>query len=347
MDYGVDEQLLNELVERAMNLSMNYQADILSDITSDFEHESRIYYQEPAAVEEDQQERQVLADDIHIRTYEELNENNVLSIELSYAENSEPIVHRPRFRYQKAMKLDPQEQRRREYATKMALENHLVDTIYPYGYRIPTMMQLGYIMMPFSLRKLSEFIKQPQVLNQHELGTCGSRSVANALALSDVLAHGMPLESENIQIMAQKYEKLHTQNGMTSRDQINMARRFDLHNTYALAFFKNDPLDNKKVNPFPFTVIESTELPVVNLYRESEILEEIVRSIRMQKNIVANFLCHLDGSVGQRGHSVVVSIVKRAGNPTQMIYMDSNNLPIIRNSQVAAYICYLYWQCVA
>ena len=47
------------------------------------------------------------------------------------------------------------------------------------------------------------------------------------------------------------------------------------------------------------------------------------------------------------GVGVVVSIVKRAGQPTKMIYMDSNNVPIADRSQAAAYICYLYWQCVA
>jgi hypothetical protein len=272
-----------------------------------------------------------------------------LSIELSYEQDSHPIVHRSKrynVKYIPA-KLDPVEQKRREYATTMAINNHLVGNIVPYGQRLNTVLQAGFMQLPLTIRQLRAPICQPMVIFQREPGTCGSRSVANALSLRDIIANGMSIDSKTIQTMAKKYEVLHTQNGMTSKDQINLAKRFDLHNTYAIAIFPMDPLDNRKSNKYPFTVIESTELPIVDLYHESEILENIVRSIRSQKNIVANFLCHLDGSSARRGHAVVVSIVKREGKTTGMVYMDSNNLPVADRSQVAAYISYLYWQCVA
>jgi hypothetical protein len=297
------------------------------------------------------QEPQVLTSPVHLRDQQDTQDTYIqsaLSIELWYDENDQTIIHLPRFRYEgKAARLDPQEQLRREKATKIAIGNHLNGHVLPYGQMYPLFLQNGNILLPPSLYKLSYYMSQLVVIKQREPGTCGSRSVANALALRDAIARGLPLDSHNIQAMAQKYEGLHTQNGTTSRQQIQLARRFDMHHTYAMTILKNDPLDGTKINRFPFTVIESTELPVVNLYNEAEILEDIVRTIRSQHTVVASFLCHLDGGAGKRGHAVVVSIVKKAGSPTRIIYMDSNNLPVVPCSQAAAYICYLYWQCVA
>ena len=240
--------------------------------------------------------------------------------------------------------LDPAEQRRREYATKIALEKHLMGALVDYGHTAPGFMPDGSVKLPLSIAKLPVLVSQLTVIKQREPGTCGSRSVANAAALCDLVRHGMSLNSANIQKMAQKYEHIHTKNGLSTKDEIELARSLDLHNTYAIALCQIDPIGKKEINRYPFTVIESTELEMVNLYRESEILEDIVRAIRMEKTIVANFLCHIDGDTG---HGVVVSIVKQEGQPTRMIYMDSNNMPIADHSQAAAYICYLYWQFVA
>ena len=265
------------------------------------------------------------------QTQQELDEDYALAVQLSYEEDGHAVIHRtrrPEF-FQAPQRLDPVEQRRREHATKMAIENHIMGRIVAYGPAMPTMLPGGLVQLPPSIREtFPARFAQPAVIRQHAPGTCGSRSVANAAALRDLVARGLPVDAKNIQATAQKYERLHTRNDLSSTDQINLARTLDLHNTYAIGFFQMDPLDKKRINRYPFTVIESSELPMVNLYQESEILENIVRLIRTQKNITANFLCHLDGAAGQAGHGVVVSIVKRAGQPTRMVYMDSNNMPV-------------------
>ena len=347
VSHTFDEFMYSDMLGQVKNVNGENEQYLFSDSLGYRDSEIQIDLSDSQEQSEMPHVQETRADIIHLRDQEESEEFNAFSIELSYAENGKPIVHLPRFRYDKVLRVNPQEQRRREHATQMAINNHLKGQVFLYGQKYPIHMQNGNIALPLSLSKLPVSLTQFQVITQREQGTCGSRSVANALALRDVVAQGLTLDARTIQEAARKYESLHTKNGMTSREQIQLARRFDLHHTYALAFFKNDPIHATKVNPFPFMVIESTDLPLVNLYRETEILEEIVHAIRSQSAISAHFLCHLEGVSAQQAHAVVVSIVKRTGKPTQMIYMDSNNLSVISNSQAAAYICYLYWQCIA
>jgi hypothetical protein len=272
-----------------------------------------------------------------------------LSIELSYETDSSLVFYHskvPSFR--KALKkLNPQDQDRREISTKRSIENHLRGAIVPYGRAEKALIQNGFIQLPSSIRRLPVAICQPVVIKQQEAGSCGSRSVVNALALQNLVENNVPISAQNIQYRAQKYEKIHIQNGMTSREQINFARQFKLQHAYVMAILPLDLCNNSQVNKFPFTIIESVDLKLVNIYREAEILENIVTTIRSQRNIIAHFLCHLDGETVRKGHAVVITLIKRASKPTQMVYMDSNNLPIGEHCQAAAYITYLYWQCIA
>jgi hypothetical protein len=287
-------------------------------------------------------------DYIHMRAQENFIGYDILSVEINYAENDKPIIYLPRFRFdRKSLSLNPQGQSCREYATKMAIDNHLSGYVFPYGQRYHLFMNNGNIVLPYILSKLPVQMSHIQGPVQREMETCGSCSVANALALCDAIVNGLPLESTIIQTLSQRYGELRTQKCMTSKEQIALARSFGLSHTYVLTFFKNDLLDSTKMNRFPFSVIESTEYPVINLYRGSEVLEEIVGTIRSQTNITAHFLCHLGAWQDNKGHVALVSIVKRSGEQTKMIYMDSNNLPVGTNSLAAAYICYLYWQCIA
>ena len=271
-----------------------------------------------------------------------------LSIELGYALDMLPLVHRTKRQFVRKppRNIEAQEQARREFATKKAIENHLAGGVIFYGHEGKSLIKNGFIQLPYPIRRLPVPVCQPVVIKQEETGTCGSRSVANALALQDLIKKEMPLTSQNIQMMAQKYEKLHVQQGMTSREQINLARKFNVPHMYVMAILPMDPLDMSKANKYPFTVIESVDRNVVNLYHETEVLEAIVQNIRSQKNIIAHFLCHLEGKTSRQGHAVVLSIIKNAGQ-AQIVYMDSNNLPIAEHSQAAAYITYLYWQCIA
>ena len=116
--------------------------------------------------------------------------------------------------------------------------------------------------------------------------------------------------------MARKYEYLHTENYMLISKQIELAQSLGLRNTYVLGYSQIDPIGIIEVNRYPALVVEgypfmvmySTENATLDIYREhdkraiglmeSDILESIVRPVHTQKNIVVNFLCHLDGAAG-------------------------------------------------
>ncbi len=353
MDYRRGNSLQDEYdedVARAVELSVQDQRFARSaeaQMIADYELALQLHLQDEDSQEYRQSAPQVAT--VPTSAQQELDADYALALELSM-QDGQPVFHRsirPRMGYQEQRRLDPLEQRRREQATKIAIHNHLTGPIVPYGSHGMFVRPDQNLQMPSLIRTLPVPVIQLSVLRQHEAGTCGSRSVANALALRDLLAKGLTVTSGNIQSMAKKYEYLHVKSNVSSREQIELARHFGLTHTYVLGIYQMDPIHGKQINRYPFTVIDSTEIGAVNLYQESEVLEDIVKTIRENKTITAHFLCHLDGQNRQAGHSVVISIVKAKGQPTRIIYMDSNNAPITDHCQAAAYICYLYWQCIA
>ena len=254
MDTELLQQDYDEALARAVQLSMDHQAaerNRRPDTTADYELALQIYFQE-VAHKEATQAPQPQGEAVRKQSQQELDADFALAVELSIEEDGRQVIRRsmrPQ-RYQAPNRLDPVEQRRRANATKMAIDNHLKGPIVPYGHGVPIFMPDHSIQLPPLIRKLPVPVCQLEVIRQREPGACGSRSVANALALRDLLARGMPIDSKSIKIMAQTYERLHTKNGLSSRDQIELARRFDLHNTYAIGFYQIDPIDNKKINRF-------------------------------------------------------------------------------------------------
>ncbi len=243
-------------------------------------------------------------------------------------------------------KPDAAVQAARERATQRA-STYLQGVLY-YNPMSPFFLNDGSIQVPASLRNLPIPVVQLCVLQQREPGTCGSRSVTNALALEELVSKGLPITSKNIQYMSKKYEYVHTKNGLTMSDQLILASSLGLRTMYSLIYLKNDPLYNsQKLNKYPFTIIGTTKLGLVNLYQESQVIEEMVHTIAASKNIVAHFMCFLEGKKTNVGHSVCISLVKRAGYRPCIVYMDSNNGAIAEQSLVSAYISYLYWQCLA
>ncbi|HML19867.1 MAG TPA: hypothetical protein PKD74_04795 [Candidatus Dependentiae bacterium] len=242
-------------------------------------------------------------------------------------------------------KPDAAVQAARERATHRA-SKYLQGVLY-YNPMSPFFLNDGSIQVPASLRAFPIPVMQLCVIKQREPGTCGSRSVTNALALEEIVYKGLPLTSKNLQSMSKKYEYLHTKNGLTMSDQLSLASSLGLRTMYSLIYLKQDPLHNQRLNVYPFTIIGSTELGLVNLYQESQVIEAMVHKIAQSKNIVAHFMCFLEGRQANVGHSVCISLVKRAGYRPCIVYMDSNNGAIAEQSQVSAYISYLYWQCLA
>lgn len=105
-------------------------------------------------------------------------------------------------------KPDAAVQAARERATHRA-SKYLQGVLY-YNPMSPFFLNDGSIQVPASLRAFPIPVMQLCVIKQREPGTCGSRSVTNALALEELVYKGLPLTSKNLQSMSKKYEYLHT-----------------------------------------------------------------------------------------------------------------------------------------
>jgi hypothetical protein len=290
-----------------------------------------------------------ISDDIYndswFYTPDDLDAGCAIALDVSTHEGIQYIYRTVKPHVYTKSKPDAAVQAAREHATQRA--NKYLQGVLYYNPMNPFILNDGSIQVPSSLRAFPIPVVQLCVLKQRESGTCGSRSVTNALALDELVHKGLPISSNGIQRMSKKYEYLHTKNGLTMSDQLSLASSFGLRNMYSLIYLKHDPLHNQRPNTYPFTIIGSTELGLVNLYQESQVIEAMVHKIAQSKNIVVHFMCFLEGRQANVGHSVCISLVKRAGYRPCIVYMDSNNGAIAEQSQVSAYISYLYWQCLA
>lgn len=202
----------------------------------------------------------------------------------------------------------------------------------------------GSVRLPATLQTLPVDLKQLQVIRQYEPGSCGSRCIANALAIQQAVQTDKAINSQNIRMLSQKHEHLHKGcHSMKSTQQMKLGHDYGLKNCYCIG------LDNqimcKSALPSQFIIFDSTDYGTTNLYQESELHESIIHNFRTNNNCTAHFICHLGTKQG--GHGVLVSLVKKAGQPTKMFYMDSNNIPLLDNNQATAYIKYLFWSLVA
>lgn len=235
----------------------------------------------------------------------------------------------------------------RNYATEYALSNYVRQDYGADNTIHPVKLKDGSFKLPKSITNLPVYSYQFEVVRQKEQGTCGSRSVANALAVHDVLMNGLALDSAHVRTESLKYEHLHVKNGMTTREEIELAHKHGLKNCFCISLLVEDPINSDYLNKYPFTVIDSCLWGQINLYEETKFLEKINQLVRAAKTIDVHFLCHLDSQERLGGHGVVISVIKQDGMPTRMIYMDSNNIPLTEHCQAASYMEYVYWQFIA
>jgi len=184
----------------------------------------------------------------------------------------------------------------------------------------------------------------------HVQGGCGTRAIGNALAIRDAEASNS-LNPRTVFNNAAQHGDLNSHASTSTDEAIDLALALHLPDLHCLAFMEQYPGTQEiKNNPFP--IIASTRYHheqlnhAVNLYDEDRFQASIVQQIRNSENIVVHFLASVD-RVRTNDHFVLISIVKHAGQIPKIIYMDCNNEPIMDQSKDAAFIHYLYLQCIA
>lgn len=185
-------------------------------------------------------------------------------------------------------------------------------------------------------------------IQQPENNTCGSRSLANGLAISDAIALGV-LNPKTVKRQAACYEWMHTTDNLTNVDIVKYAKKLGLENVYVIDYLNKDLVKKNRKKSNPFTIISSTDhKETVCGANEMRINQCVIEKIRSRSSITAHFICFLDSVVkGAIAHAVLVSLIKRPGKKPTIIYMDSCNTPLRQEWQSAAYMSYLYWQCIA
>lgn len=187
-----------------------------------------------------------------------------------------------------------------------------------------------------------ESIQQP-----HD-NTCGSRSLANALAIRDAL-ESKSLDPKIVKQKAGRYNWMHTSDNLTNVDIIEKAQRQNLENFYIVDYLTQDLVKRNRKKANPFTIISSSDHDeMVCGDNEVRINQEVIEKIRSNDTITAHFTCFLEPTDEDNiAHAVLVSLIKQKGKRPSMIYMDSCNVPLQQEWQAAAYMSYLYWQCIA
>jgi hypothetical protein len=186
------------------------------------------------------------------------------------------------------------------------------------------------------------------VMQPKDSNTCGSRCIANALAISEMFGK-KAFSARAIYERSRVYDYLHKRNNMSSSTVAKMAKSMGLDHVHVLEYCDYDILREHQPKQNPFTCISSTEYGFcVNLYEEEAIQKKIVRTIRHASDIIVHFICALQPVAGSNvGHWVSVSVIKGHNQKPMMIYMDSCNIPLEQEPQSQAYLSYLYWQCIA
>jgi len=186
------------------------------------------------------------------------------------------------------------------------------------------------------------------VMQPEDSGTCGSRCIANALGISDVLAKG-DVSAQAIYQQSRTYDYLHKRDNMSNSAVAKMASSMHFDPVHTLGYYEYDCLNPNQLKKNPFTCTGSTKYGFsVNLYEEEEIQQKIISTMRNSSDSIVHFICALQPITQyDSGHWVLVSIIKRNEKKPVMIYMDSCNVPLEQEPQSQAYLSYLYWQCIA
>ena len=158
---------------------------------------------------------------------------------------------------------------------------------------------------------------------------CGSRSVANALAVQEIINADEPLTSANIRNHAAHYDGILINQVIEDDIVANLARENHLFNAHVLA---KSPKEQTGEHP-PYVVY--------SLDTQSHSLEELIDSMLIESILTAQLICNTGG------HWVLISIVKQEGKKPLILYMDSGNGQLNDNSPATSFILYLYEHCIA
>lgn len=224
--------------------------------------------------------------------------------------------------------------------------------------------------LPLSLQGLPgvQILYYPSAaLSSRVSGTCGTRAIGNAMAIRNAVLGGS-ITPVVVFSQAHQYDSFNSHQGTRTDEAVAIASALNLDNFHVLSFLESFDVQiietrgayvarrtERMVRENPFTIIESTEYRGregthnVNIAGDEEQFQSrIIQSIRNNRNIVAHFMCGINvESVDRPDHAVLVSIVKQEGQLPKIIYMDCNNEPILDQSMSAAFIHYLYLQCIA
>lgn len=210
----------------------------------------------------------------------------------------------------------------------------------------------GHVALPKSITNLrkAEILYYPSPRTHLSIsGTCASRAIANALGIRDAIALAS-LEAPIVYKMADTHNDLHSHSSVTHKEAIELACALDFKNTYYINYVENFSNGSPKDNPFSITLSTEQHDPHLgnffNLYTEERSQAEIINKIRAMPTITAFFLCSVD-THKKNDHCVLIAIVKQEGNIPKIIYMDCNNQQVPEHSKSAAFIHYLYLQCIA
>lgn len=148
---------------------------------------------------------------------------------------------------------------------------------------------------------------------------CGSRAVANALALQDLINAGQSLTPANIRAQSQQYSHILINQALSGEEIANLAHDNHLMNSYVMG--------TNKRGPEPYIAC-STDF--------EEDLNDMIREIRTQNKVSTNIIFNTGA------HWVLITVIKLPGHIPKIFYMDSCNAPLQDNSAATLAINYLY-----
>jgi hypothetical protein len=183
--------------------------------------------------------------------------------------------------------------------------------------------QFDELPLPKSLTSLPHVMVHHIKVTQQTGCQCGSRSVANALAVQDLVCAGQPLTAGNIRSKASCYDRILINRVIDDYELVQLALKNKLHNAHIVC--KNPVFKDAALWPYIVTSIETWD----------NSLEAITTAIKNESNILMQLICNTGG------HWVLLSIIKHEGQKPQILYMDSCNGQLQDSSFITAYTKYL------
>jgi len=193
---------------------------------------------------------------------------------------------------------------------------------------VPVRPVSGEMPLPMSLKRLEGISIHHIVVTQQGSNQCGSRSVANALAIQDLIMSGQSLNSSTIKAQASQYDRILINHTLEWFEVANLAHRNNLFNAHIMARIPQ----KQKEAVYPY-VIYSTD-------GQEHSLDDLAASLLTHETMTAHIICNTGG------HWVLVTIIKQEGKIPQMLYMDSGNGKLQDNSVATAFIHFLYNTCL-